>query len=152
MKLYENTRTIAEGAPSTRRISVVGDDGVRDVKALGDLSMEVAEGDLAGRRVEAFAWLEHVGDDLVNNWEHQVNVTEARTGRCLARVPLLDHNHQPPDLTDDLVDAMTPTILKASAHVAFERFRGADEDSLAEMFAHMDGVPSLPPVPEDETP
>lgn len=152
MKLYENTRTIAEGAPSMRRISVVGGEGVRDVKTLGDLSMEVTEGELAGRRDEAFAWLEHVGDDLANNWEHQVNVTEARTGRCLARIPLLDHNHQPPDLTDDLVVAMTPTILKASAHVAFKRFRDADEDRLAEMFSHMDGVSSLPPPAEDETP
>ncbi|MCE9664490.1 hypothetical protein LY622_13710 [Halomonas sp. M5N1S17] len=144
MKLHESTRTIDEGAPHMRRISIVGGSGVHDVKALGDLSMEVAEGDLAGRRIEAFAWLEHVGDDLISNWEHQVNVTEARTGRCLARVPLLDHNQQPPDLTDDLVAAMTPTVLKGAAHVAFERFREADEDSLAEMFAYMDGVPSLP--------
>lgn len=143
MKLHENTRTLTEGASQTRLISVVGGSGVHEVKSLGDLSMEVAEGDLAGRRIEAFAWLEHVGDDLVSNWEHQVNVTEARTGRCLARIPLLDHNQQPLDLTDELVAAMSPNVLKGAAHVAFERFREANEEGLAEMFAYMDSVPSL---------
>lgn len=146
MKLHESTRIIGADEPNMRRIGVMDGHGVHEVKALGDLAMEVAEGDLAGRRIEAFAWLESVGD--LEDWEHQVNVTEKRTGRRMARIPMLDHQQRPLDLTDELLEAMKPSVLKGAAHVAFERFRNADEERLAQLFAYMDGVPSLPETEE----
>lgn len=150
MKLHEKTRIISDDEPKQRRVGVTNGNGAAMVKALGELSMEVAEGAAVGRRIEAFAWLEHVGDDLASTWEHQVNVTEVRTGRRMAQVPLLDTNHQPLYLTDEIVAAMTPAVLKGAAHVAFERFRMADEDRLAELLAYMDSVPSLPETQEPD--
>lgn len=154
MQLYENTRIIADDENQYRRVGVTTGNGAAKVKALGDLSMEVAEGGLAGRRIEAFAWLEHLGDigeSHAKPWDHKINVTEKRTGRRLVSMPLLAAGTQQPlDLTHDFVAAMTPSVLKGAAHAAFERFRKADEARLAELFAYLDSVPSLPPEDNDD--
>lgn len=139
MKLRETGRIIGDDENKIRLIKVVDGDteGTSEVKAFGELSAEVLEGEMAGRTIEAFAWLEKVPEG------HEINVTEKRSGLRLVRIPILTDRGEWFQLDDDLFEKMLPTLMKGCKTAAFHRFQEASEERLTEMFRHMDKTPPL---------
>jgi len=139
MKLHKTSRIIGDDENNTRLIKVVDGDteGAAEVKAFGELSAEVVEGEMAGRTIEAFAWLERAPKG------HEINVTEKRSGLRLVRIPILTDQGEWFQLDDDLFKKMLPTLMEGCKTAAFHRFQEASEERLAEMFKHMDKTPPL---------
>ncbi|MFC0268540.1 hypothetical protein [Kushneria aurantia] len=139
MKLNKTSRIIGDDENNIRLIKVLDGDteDSAEVKAFGELSAEVVEGEMAGRTIQAFAWLEKAPQG------HEINVTEKRSGMRLVRIPVLTDQGEWFQLDDALFNKMLPTLMEGCKTAAFHRFQEASEERLAEMFRHMDKTPPL---------
>lgn len=139
MKLHKTSRIIGDDENNIRLIKVVSGDteSATEVKAFGELTAKVVEGDMAGRTIEAFAWLEKAPEG------HEINVTEKRSGMRLVKIPIITEKGERLQLDDSLFEKMLPSLMEGCKTAAFHRFQEANETRLAEMFQHMDRTPPL---------
>lgn len=113
------------------------DQGPIEVEAFCDLRFEVTDGRHQGEVVEAFAFL------VASKNGHDIRVTEKRTGKKLATIPVISSEGEFMHIPEELYERMLPAMCEMAKIASFERFREASEE---QMQSYLEKIQQHPPV------